>query len=170
MKIKRHKVIASLEPLAVLLFFYGIFMCSEKLEIMQKRYFGLIGIMMILLLQSFAPKASALVVDDEWKLLGITTVKGSLDEDEIKVPFGKGPFRFVKIKVSEAPLEMKKFTIHFRNGGKQEVFVRKTFLKNTESRPIDLKGDKRYIKKIVFQYSQKKKSGKKPFVALLGKE
>lgn len=104
----------------------------------------------------------------EWKILGITTVKENIDRDEVKVGAKKGTFSAIKIKVKAAPLEMGELKIHFGNGEVQKVHLRKNFDKNTESRIIDLKGDRRIIKNVVFWYKKKKKSGPMPAVVLLG--
>jgi len=105
-----------------------------------------------------------------WKVLGITTVKAGLDRDEVKVKIGQGQLGSLKIKVKGAPIEMRRIQVYFRNGEKQEIKTRKNFTKGSESRAMDLKGDKRLIKKVVFWYNKKKLSGKKPVVVLLGKE
>ncbi len=104
-----------------------------------------------------------------WKILGITNVKGTLDRDVVKVTAKKGLFRSIKIKVRTGPLEMKKLIVHFGNGEIQDIAIRKHFGKNTESRVIDLKGQKRAIKKVVFWYAKKKWAGPKPTVVLWGK-
>lgn len=129
-------------------------------------------VLAVFLLQSFITPTnySEVLNQDEWKILGITTVKKDNDTDEVKVKLTQGLLSSVKIKVRNAPLTMSKFEIHYRNGSKQKVWIRKNFSSNSESRDIDLKGDKRLIKKVVFSYSKKnKKSKKKPIVVLLGK-
>ncbi len=118
---------------------------------------------------SASPLENSAEVDDEWKLLGITTVKGSLDKDEVKVTAAKGMFTHLKIKVRNAPLEMKKMVVHFGDGSTQDVWLKKRFSKGDESRAIDLKGDKRFIKKVVFWYKKGSWSNKAPVVALIGK-
>lgn len=123
-------------------------------------------IALIFICQLFvAPVADAA----EWKILGITNVKGTLDRDVVKVTAKKGLFRAIKIKVRAAPLEMKKLIVHFGNGEVQDIAIRNHFGKNTESRVIDLKGKKRVIKQVVFWYAKKKWTGPKPTVVLWGK-
>ena len=129
----------------------------------------LLLVIAMLICQPFMTTLVAQDDDDEWKLLGITTVKEALERDEVKITALKGQFTHLKIKVRNAPLEMKKFVIHYGNGEKHQVFIRKNFAKGSESRAIDLRGDKRFIKKVVFWYAKKKWSGKKPVVALIGK-
>ncbi len=106
---------------------------------------------------------------DEWKLLGITTVKEQVDRDEVIIGGKKGMFSHLKIKVRNAPLEMKKMFIHYGNGEIQDVWLRPDFAAGTESRAIKLKGDRRFVKKVVFWYKKSRWVGKKPVVALIGK-
>lgn len=125
---------------------------------------------LVLFFQFFSVQLYGQETNSEWKILGITTVKDGLDKDEVKVKLGQGQLSTIKIKVRVAPLEMNKFEIQFRNGQKQNVLIRKNFSKGSESRAIDLKGDKRFIKKVIFWYNKKKLTNKKPLVVLIGKE
>lgn len=122
-----------------------------------------------LVMQSFTLPSVHAEKLGKWKILGITTVKKALDRDEVKVKIAQGRLGSIKIKVKGAPLEMKRFEVHFRNGQKQTIKIRKNFSKDSESRVINLKGNKRLIKKVVFWYSKKRFIGKVPVVILMGK-
>ncbi len=64
---------------------------------------------------------------------------------------------------------MHKVIVHFENGGTQEIEMRHNFDKNSQSRVIDLKGNKRIIEKIVFWYDTKNVSNRKAKVTVLGR-
>ncbi|WP_155995133.1 DUF2541 family protein [Tenacibaculum ovolyticum] len=133
---------------------------------------AIILVTILLFCKSFSLLASSIEdtskKNDKWILLGITTVKGSLDRDEVKVTSSKGMFTHLKIKVRNASLEMKKMVVYFGNGSTQDVWLKNRFSKGQESREIDLKGDKRLIKKVVFLYKKGNWSNKAPIVALIG--
>jgi len=91
----------------------------------------------------------------EWVTLGSRKVNFGLDKDVIEVAYREGTFTAIKLEVTDGALNMHRCTIHFENGTQQEVELRHTFTKGSESRVIDLNGNRRFIKKIVFWYDSK---------------
>ncbi|MFZ6012398.1 MAG: hypothetical protein ACOYXT_18790 [Bacteroidota bacterium] len=113
--------------------------------------------------------ASAFTVQKEWTRLGTRPVNYGLDRDVIPVTFRDGFFTAIKIEVNRGALNMHKCVVHFENGGQQEVELRHNFAQGSESRVIDLAGNKRLIEKIEFWYDTKNLARKKAVVVVWGR-
>jgi hypothetical protein len=107
---------------------------------------------------------------DPWVHLGTRKVNFGVDKDVINVTYRDGAFSAVKILVNDGALNMHKCTIFFENGGKQEVELRHNFAKNSDSRVIDLKGNKRFIERIEFWYDTKNAANRKAEVQVWGRK
>ncbi|MEE2744480.1 MAG: hypothetical protein VYD54_11255 [Bdellovibrionota bacterium] len=59
------------------------------------------------------------------------------------------PVSQIKLKVKKVPAEIDRLKVIFQNGGQQEIYVRDHFKPFSESRWIDLRGQRRCIKKII---------------------
>ena len=103
--------------------------------------------------QAVQPKPGA---PGQWRLIGQTHAKHTVDHDVIVV---KGPydnFRAIKFKVTDSPLEIYRMVVTYDNGAPDKIEVRQRILKGGESRKIDLRGvGKRSIRKIEFWYETK---------------
>ena len=104
-----------------------------------------------------------------WEKLGTRQVNFKADRDEITVTGREGAFTSLKIKVKNAPINITKMIVHFRNGQKQDIAIRQNIPAGGESRVIDLKGKKRIIKKVVFYYDTKNRARRRATVELFGK-
>lgn len=113
-----------------------------------------VAVLLFLVLTSFTSQ-------DPWVHLGTRKVNFGVDKDVISVTYRDGAFTAVKILVNDGALNMHKCTIFFENGGKQEVELRHNFAKNSNSRVIDLKGNKRFIDRIEFWYDTKNAANRK---------
>ena len=91
-----------------------------------------------------------------WRVLGTTSAQYSNDHDAIII---KGPydyFRKLKLKVTDAPLHMRRMVVRYENGGRpEEIDLRQTIRQGGESRIIDLRGGKRKLKTVEFWYDTK---------------
>lgn len=121
-----------------------------------------VSFFVICLLCSFAP--------GDWINLGSRQVDFKIDHDVIPVTFREGYCTAIKIEVERGALNMHKCIIHFENGGKQEVQLRHYFSPTSNSRVVDLKGNKRHIDRIEFWYDTKSTGKKKAFVTVWGKK
>lgn len=104
-----------------------------------------------------------------WEMLGMRKVNYSLDRDEIIITRAEGVFTALQIKVKKAPINMKKLVVTFGNGDVEEFELRNNFAAGSESRVIDLPGNKRVIKKVVFWYDTKNIANRKGIVELWGR-
>ncbi len=88
----------------------------------------------------------------KWEKLGSRVVNMRGDHDEIMVTALNGVFTKVKFRVNKAPIHVNNIRIVFGNGESKNVKIQRKFAPGTDSRVIDLPGNKRIIKKIVFNY------------------
>jgi hypothetical protein len=112
---------------------------------------------------------SSSVVAQKWEKLGQRKVNFKLDKDEIGVGRFEGFFTALQVKVTDGPVNMHKMVVHYRNGNTQEIELKNNFTAGSESRVIDLPGNKRVISKVVFWYDTKNFSDSKAVVELWGR-
>jgi hypothetical protein len=107
---------------------------------------------------------------DNWVRLGSRKVNYTLDRDEIPVTYRGGAFESIRVVVTGGSMNMHKCVVHFENGGVQEIDLRHTFTRASSSRVIDLRGNKRFIEKVVFWYDTKNLSRGRATVTVFGKK
>ncbi|MBK8515098.1 MAG: DUF2541 family protein [Saprospiraceae bacterium] len=108
-------------------------------------------------------------VQNKWEILGERKVNLGLDHDVIQVGSSEGVFTKLKIKVRKSGINLHRMVVHFGNGEKQEIEVREDIQKGSESRVIDLSGNKRIIKEVDFWYDTKGLLNDKAVVILWGR-
>ena len=85
----------------------------------------------------------------------------------------KGTFKALKIKVENEDVEFNDITVEFLNGAEQKLNIRQYIREGSESRAIDLRGNKRVIKKVIFDChpkdGKKSKGKNKPRIILYGR-
>jgi hypothetical protein len=87
-----------------------------------------------------------------WYKIGEAKVDFKKDRDEITI-LGADQFKSIKLKIYNAPIDLKDLEIYFENGKKQDVKVNKLIQTAGESPVIDLEGGgERNLKKINFVY------------------
>ena len=104
-----------------------------------------------------------------WELLGSRKVNYAADHDEIVVTRAEGLFTALQIKVKRGPVNMHRIVVHYGNGEKEEIELRNNFQAGSESRVIDLPGNKRVIRKVDFLYDTKNLAQRKAVVELWGR-
>lgn len=109
------------------------------------------------------------VAQGNWEKLGSRVVNFGLDKDIIPVGAHEGAFTKLKIVVKGGAINMHKMKVHYMNGETQNIALKHNFSKQSASRVIDLKGNKRLIKKITFFYDTKNLARKRATVHVLGR-
>ncbi len=89
----------------------------------------------------------------KWQVLGKRKVNMKADHDEIPVTVLSGTFTSLKFMVLDAPIFVKNIRVFYGNGTNENFVVNKRIPKGHFSRVIDLKDNKRIIKKININYS-----------------
>ena len=87
----------------------------------------------------------------DWRKLGSATVTFSKDRDEIRCS-GKGFVRQIVVEVRKTAVNFDDMNVHLVNGTVLDVPVRAVVRAGERTRIIDLPGEARLIKKIVFRY------------------
>jgi len=105
----------------------------------------------------------------KWIVLGKRSVSKITDHDEIIVTALRGTFRKIKLKVTESPIYVINVKVVYANGTSENHIINKRINKGRFSKILDLKGNKRIIKKIVFNYRTKLLSNGKALVTAYGK-
>ncbi len=103
-------------------------------------------------LMSFTVPTKAKIQKHKWDRLGQKVVNIKGDHDVIPVTIKEGVFTAVKFKVMKAPIHVLNVKVHYANGTSDNFKINRKFAKGTESRVLDLPGNKRIIKKITFNY------------------
>jgi hypothetical protein len=104
-----------------------------------------------------------------WEMLGHKKVNYGLDRDEIFVTRSEGVFSAIQIRVQQAPINMHKVAVHYGNGQVEDIDLRENMAAGSSSRVIDLPGNKRIIKKVVFWYDTKNIAARKGVIQLWGR-
>jgi hypothetical protein len=100
-----------------------------------------------------APKvAKAAVTGPNWVLLGSRTVNHGVDHDEIIVTARKGVYTGLRMHVKRAGIRLLTVRVVFGNGEEQKFAVNKVFTAGSYTGKLDLPGNKRIIRKVVFNY------------------
>ena len=86
-----------------------------------------------------------------WHKLGQVRASFSLDKDQIMVD-GVDRFKSIRLKATDAPIEIFDIEVHYVNGEREEIGVQQKLAKGESTRVIDLKGVTRNIKKVVLIY------------------
>jgi hypothetical protein len=96
---------------------------------------------------------TAIVTSDKtgWHKIAETTVDFKKDRDEVTI-LGADRFAKIKIKATDAPLELMDLEIFYESGDIQKVPVRSPIEKMGESRVIDLTGGEHDLTKVVLVY------------------
>jgi hypothetical protein len=91
-----------------------------------------------------------------WRLIGQVHADHSRDHDTIVVRGPYDNFRRIKIRVTDAPLDITRMVVTYDNGRPDVIAIRHTIRRGGESRAIDLRGaGKRSLRKVEFWYDTK---------------
>lgn len=104
----------------------------------------------------------------DWVSLGQAHVDGQHDHDNISVGSAEGRYRFLQIRVVNAPIEFDHIVVHYGNGEDQVLHVRNVIPAGSHTRAIKLDGD-RVVKSLELWYSKANPSSGKPEVTLWGR-
>ena len=79
---------------------------------------------------------------------------GTADHDNIKVSKSEGPFREIQLRVRGGNVEFRHVVVHYGNGEPEELQVRESIPSGGQTRPIDLRGERRDIRSVELWYSR----------------
>ena len=126
--------------------------------------------LLLIFIASFAIiTLSSTSAEAQWTKLGQRKVNFGVDHDEIMVTAYEGRFRKLKMEVRKAPIFIRNVKIVYGNGQSTNIKVNRRIDRNSETRAFDLPGDKRIIRKIVFNYKSVPNFRGKGLVVVHGK-
>ena len=110
---------------------------------------------------AYAQKPAIMVSEkDGWHKISETTVNFNNDKDEIII-MGADKFKALKFKVTDGAINLIDLEVYYSEGDKEDIKVNSPVAEGKESRVIDLKGNDRDLKKVVFVYGNLKDDAKK---------
>ena len=104
----------------------------------------------------------------DWVYLGEAHVDGQHDHDVIQVGRNAGRYRFLQIRVKNAPIQFDHIVVHYGNGEPQTIAVRDVIRAGGKSRAIELQGD-RFVQSFELWYARAIPGSAKPALTLWGK-
>lgn len=104
------------------------------------------------LLEVYGKQAGKGAGKRDWEELGSRKVGFISDTDVIPVGRREGRFKKIKLRVRDNDIQMQRLVVVYGNGAKDELEVRDFIRAGSETRPIDLKGDGRFIKEVRLKY------------------
>lgn len=117
---------------------------------------------------SLAAGVGAAEAKPGWTQLGARQVAHQGDRDVIAAR-GRDRYQAIRICVSRRAVAFHDVDVHFRNGGSQDVRVRRLIKPGTCTRAIDLKGKKRDISRVVLRYKTAQNRGPQGVVSVLAR-
>ncbi len=106
----------------------------------------------------------------EWRLLGTTHADFKADHDAIIVSGPFDNFRKLKFKVTDASVDIMRFTVTYDNGQVERIDTRFTIPQGGDSRIIDLAGGSRSLRRVDFWYDTKGLFRGKADITLFGRK
>lgn len=102
-----------------------------------------------------------------WHKIGETTASFKMENESIVV-IGADKFKAIKLKVTDANVNIVSMDVYYESGVMEQIPVKSELKAGSETRDISLKGD-RELKKVVFTYKTMPNSDKdKAHVELYG--
>jgi hypothetical protein len=86
-----------------------------------------------------------------WHRIGQVNASFKMQNESISV-LGADKFNAIKLKVTDAPINIERVQVFYESGDMQEVTVSNKLQPGAETRVIDLDGTNREIKKVTFTY------------------
>jgi hypothetical protein len=87
-----------------------------------------------------------------WERLGCQKVGFITDKDVIRVGRGEGRFKSIRLQVSGNKVYMDDLKVIYANGEPDDIPVRSEIRAGGQTRPLDLRGERRAIKEIEMKY------------------
>ena len=106
----------------------------------------------------------------DWELLGTQKVGFLKDRDVIHVGRKDGDFSKIRIRVKNNDVEFIDVNVVYGNGKKDDIRIRRRIKAGGETRAIDLKGNKRFIRRVEFVYKSRPSFKGQAVVELWGRD
>lgn len=127
------------------------------------------GLLLTGLFTSFTHEPIIYHPSDTWEHLGTRKINYSLEKDHIMVTAAEGSLTSLKLKVTGGDLNMHRMVVVYGNGMRDEIELRHHFRHRSSSRIIDLNGNNRIIKQVIFWYDTKNYANHRATIHLYGR-
>ncbi|MCW3086161.1 MAG: hypothetical protein JWP12_3527 [Bacteroidetes bacterium] len=111
-------------------------------------------LMLLVLVAAHVSKAQkpGVVISDKpgWHKIGEVTASFKMENESIVV-LGADKFKSIKLKVTDANLDLESLEVYYESGDVDNIAVKSSLKAGSETRVIDVK-DKSSISKVVFKY------------------
>ena len=86
-----------------------------------------------------------------WHKIGEVKADFKTETESISV-LGADKFKSIKLKITDAPINIQDMKVYYESGDVEDITVRSEIKAGGETRVIDLKGPARELKKVSFTY------------------
>ena len=101
---------------------------------------------------AFAQKPTVVASDKSgWHKIGEVTANFKTETESIVV-LGKDQFKSLKLKVTDAPINIESVQVVYESGEKEDLTVQSELQAGNETKVLDLKNSSKEIDKVVFKY------------------
>lgn len=108
--------------------------------------------------------------EPRWQELGCQKVGFFADRDTIRVGRDEGNFSAIQLRVSGATVYMQELKVIYNRGSPDSIPIRAQIRQGGETRPLDLRGERRTIKLIELSYGSKPSARGQPVVCAYGRQ
>jgi gas vesicle protein len=120
---------------------------------MRKMIFKLVMLLGIVSTSAFAQKPAVVTATDKgWHKIGEITASFKKQNESIVV-MGKDEFSAIKLKITDAPINIERIEVFYEGGGSEKIDVRNVIKAGGETRVLDLKGTNPEIRRVEFTYA-----------------
>jgi hypothetical protein len=86
-----------------------------------------------------------------WHKIGEVKASFKMENESISV-LGADRFKSIKLKVTDAPINIERLQVFYESGEMEDINVKSELKPGAETHTIDLKGSTQELKKVVFTY------------------
>lgn len=104
----------------------------------------------------------------QWVFLGKKAVSLDADRDVVSVR-GEGAFSRIRLCVRRRAVRFFDLDVVFGNGGRQDLQIRRVIGPGECTRAIDIRGKRRFIRRVILKYTTVGKHGPQAIVEVYGR-
>jgi hypothetical protein len=108
--------------------------------------------------------------EDGWVLLGEQRVNFFVDRDVVRVGRREGRFDALALRVKRNDIELISMRVVYGNGSSEELAYRERLREGERTRPIELRGEGRFIQEIQFVYRSRPSFQGEAILEVYGRE
>jgi hypothetical protein len=131
---------------------FKLLMTLNKIISNMKRAVIVVVLLGLLVNSTFAQKPAVVLSNEPgWHKIGEITASFKMEDESIAV-LGADKFAAIKLRVTDAPINIVHVQVFYEDGQMEEVDVKNELTAGSETRVIDLAGSDKELKKVAFTY------------------